>query len=291
MKKQNKLKKCLLLAMLALSTIIVLTVSVPVLAHGAAGTTTVAFSANPATLSGDSTPDVTITTTTTSAEHPEKVDEGKVTIQLATDGAGNPVPAASVVTWVVLNAPGQTPVSGVTTLNVDLDALGFVCGTVGGFRAHYVTGGGQHKVETHFSVPVDLTAECNCEWIGETAWAAGTRYVEQGNWAMYTEYNGEVKTVTLYAGQIMEAGTVAFSAPAGGYVTITITLNAGWRFYDDPEQENVKIQDYESAPPAENPNPGGFAHKGYATGSPFQIVVPQNNFYGVHVDVEWEFCE
>lgn len=61
-----------------------------------------------------------------------------------------------------MNAPGQYPATGVTTLDVDLDALGFACGTVGGFRAHYVTGGGRDKVDTHFSDAVDLTAVCDC---------------------------------------------------------------------------------------------------------------------------------
>ncbi len=119
-------------------------------------------------------------------------------------------------------------------------------------------------------------------WEGETAWADGERYVEQGNWATYTPYVPD-STVTLYAGQTMDAGTVYFSEAVDGWVTITITLNYGWRFAD--VAENVKIQDYEFAPSG-NPSPGQFDHKGYATESPFVIVVPENNFYGVHVDVE-----
>jgi hypothetical protein len=35
----------------------------------------------------------------------------------------------------------------------------------------------------------------------ETAWAAGSRYVSRGNWATYTPYNGEAKSVTLFAGR------------------------------------------------------------------------------------------
>jgi hypothetical protein len=147
----------------------------PALADTLPGTTTVTFSSNPATLVvGD---DVTITTTTTAPSHSPSppttatlIDAGKVTIELATDGSGNPVPAASVVTWVALNAPGQNPVGGITNLSLDLDnlsALGlglnnFTPGTTGGFRAHYVTGGGQHKVDTHFSPAVDLTATSSC---------------------------------------------------------------------------------------------------------------------------------
>jgi hypothetical protein len=132
-------------------------------------------------------------------------------------------------------------------------------------------------------------AEAVCEWTGETAWSAGPRYVVPGNWATYTPYDAANApfSVTLFAGQTMDAGTVSFSAPSGGMVTITITLNTGWRFYDDGE--NVKIQDYATAPSG-NPAPGLFDHKGYATGSSFSIDVPENNFYGVHVDVEWEDC-
>lgn len=117
----------------------------------------------------------------------------------------------------------------------------------------------------------------------ETAWADGPRYTQQGNWATYTPYNGVENTVTLYAGQTHVAGNVHFSAPSGGQVTITITLAPGWHFQN--VAENVKIQDYASAP-AGNPNPGGFDHKATAASSPFSIQVPQNNFYGVHVDVE-----
>jgi hypothetical protein len=118
-----------------------------------------------------------------------------------------------------------------------------------------------------------------CEWIGETAWAAGTRYVERGNWATYTAPNGPV---TLWAGQNKNAGTVSIS---GGVVTIT--LNKGWRFKDVPE--NVKIQGYDEAPSG-NPAPGRFATKGYATGSSFSINAGVWNYYGVHVEVEWVKC-
>lgn len=125
-------------------------------------------------------------------------------------------------------------------------------------------------------------------WEDETAWAAGRRYTSRGNWATYTAYVPDSE-VTLYAGQTHDAGTVYFSPPDNGWVMIIITLNEGWRFFDDPQ--NVKIQDYATAPSG-NPAPGGFAHKGEGTGSVFMIVVPENNFYGVHVDVEREVpCE
>lgn len=113
--------------------------------------------------------DATLTSTTTAPAHPNPppttatlISQGKVIFQLATDGAGtlNPVPFAAVVFWHDLNGPGQNPdAGGQTTLDVDLDGtLKFVPGTVGGFRAHYITGGGAHKVGNNFSDPVNVTA-------------------------------------------------------------------------------------------------------------------------------------
>jgi hypothetical protein len=119
----------------------------------------------------------------------------------------------------------------------------------------------------------------------ETGWAAGTRYTSKGNWATYTPYVAE-STVKLFAGQTMEAGEVSFSSVVDGKVTITITLNCGWHF--DDVSDNVKIQDYKSAPSG-NPSPGKFAWKRCATKSGFSIKVPANNFYGVHVDLLHEY--
>ncbi len=150
------------------------------------------------------------------------------------------------------------------------------------------------------AIEEETGVELECDWVfvgNETAWSDGARYINPGNWATYTSYGGEEKTVTLYAGQTIDVGTVHFSAPSAenGLVTITITLNEEedgfvWRFHD--VAENVKIQDYQAAPSG-NPAPGLFDHKATATESPFSIEVPQNLFYGVHVDVakyEW-VCE
>jgi hypothetical protein len=124
----------------------------------------------------------------------------------------------------------------------------------------------------------------------ETAWGRGERYVKRGNWAMYVQYVGEEKTVDLIAGQHYTVGTVTFSAPDDDdKVTITVSLTGGAIFYDDPNDpgdNNLKVQDYAEAPTG-NPAPGQFALKTWidpssTTGS---IVVPHNNYYGVHVDV------
>ena len=125
-----------------------------------------------------------------------------------------------------------------------------------------------------------------CEWYGETAWSAGTRYVRRGNWATWTPYNGTAKTVNLIAGQNYVAGQVSFSDAVDGKVTIAITLNPGFRlqFVD----EAVKIQGYNSTPPASNPAPGLFTTY---KGNDLVVEVPAFYFaYGVHVDVDREVC-
>jgi hypothetical protein len=116
----------------------------------------------------------------------------------------------------------------------------------------------------------------------ETAWADGERYIEQGNWATYTPYVPD-SDVPLYAGQTLPAGNVHFSAVNNNEVTIEITLYNNWSLQD--VDEPVKIQDYEAAPSG-NPEPGHFEYKfDYLT----DIVVPANNFYGVHLDLQ--HCE
>jgi len=119
---------------------------------------------------------------------------------------------------------------------------------------------------------------------GETAWAAGSRYVEKGNWATYTPYKSG-STVKIYAGQKIDAGTVTFSAPVKGKVTITINLKNGAVFSD--AQENLKIQGYDGKPLAKNPAPGKFTtYKGTFSGSSATITVPQYEYYGIHLDVK-----
>jgi len=128
----------------------------------------------------------------------------------------------------------------------------------------------------------DEQEEC---WDDETAWAEGSRYVSKGNWAMYVPYDDTGMTVDILAGQTLKAGTATFSAPVDGEVTITINLNDGFRFA--AVDENIKVQDYDQAPSG-NPSPGLFAYKntvGVDIKS-YTITVPENNFYGVHLDVQ-----
>jgi hypothetical protein len=171
-----------LTVLVAIGSALVIASAPAAFAHGAEGTTTLSFSSNPATLVAG--PDVTITTHTSSAEHPEKVDDGKIHVFIATDGAGNPVACADVVVWVRIDAAitggggGLTLTGGETALNVDLDSLSSLgldlsdvaCGDNICFRAQYVTGGGQHKVNTHFSEPVTLMTACNSQGCSPGYW-------------------------------------------------------------------------------------------------------------------------
>ena len=130
-------------------------------------------------------------------------------------------------------------------------------------------------------------------WQAETAWAVGNNYVKKGSWAMYVPYAGEELTVDIRAdggdGVGIIVGAATFSAPVDGMVTISINLTGAIFYYDladDLEDNNLKVQDYAKAP-NKNPAIGNFAWKdmvevGSTTGS---IVVPVNNFYGVHIDV------
>lgn len=178
MKSQKKVKRVFLLVRLVLSTIIVLGAAGPVLATTFEGTTVLTFAPpNPITLSGVGVTDVTFTTETTSGASASVISAGKIQIQMAVDEYGNPVPAADAYDWESLNGAGSSPdASGFTTLEVDLDALGFECGTVAGFRAHYIGNPdrpGGDKVSNHFSEPpVDLTVACECPCdLTETAFA------------------------------------------------------------------------------------------------------------------------
>ena len=139
----------------------------------------------------------------------------------------------------------------------------------------------------------ELDVEIPClEFAGETAWAAnGDDPLELpynpdhgGNWATYVVYSGAEKTTTLFAGQHMDAGRVTFSAPADGMITVTVAMDAAWAFED--VFENLKVQDYASAPSG-NPSPGLFDHKldCDVAESSCSIVVPENGYYGVHVNV------
>lgn len=141
---------------------------------------------------------------------------------------------------------------------------------------------GDRTMTTCVTVPV---ADVTCTWVGESAMSDGYDY-PGANWFTYTDYPDDETTATLCAGSTcLDAGTVTFSAPNNlEDVTVTIDLNSGWRFKN--YADNVKIQDYDSAPTG-NAVPGQFSYKSKATSSPYSAPpVPENYYYGVHVDVE-----
>ena len=152
-------------------------------------------------------------------------------------------------------------------------------------------------VETEQEADASLLVNVQCfVFDGETAWAANAnkplelRYTNRGNWATYVKYQGfedAGKTTTLFAGQTIEVGTVTFSEVVDGNVTITVDMTAPWEF--EEVSENLKVQDYAAAPSG-NPSPGLFDHKKDCDPdeSTCSIMVPANNYYGVHVNVgQW----
>jgi hypothetical protein len=155
------------------------------------------------------------------------------------------------------------------------------------FTVDVQTSGGYFLIKSgqgcyEYGIEGSCAKEEKCyDFDGDTAWSTGNRYSARGNWATYTAFTAN-STVTLFAGQSSNAGSVTFSAVVDGMVTITISLTGDYVFAD--ASENVKVQDYASAPSG-NPSPGGFAHKGDASGSSFSLTVPANSFYGVHVDL------
>ena len=148
-------------------------------------------------------------------------------------------------------------------------------------------------VETEQSASATLKVNVQCLiFKGETAWAANGNQPlvypynpdDGGNWATYVKY--AEKTTYLFAGQTIHVGSVTFSAVVDSKVTITVALNAPWEF--EGVYENLKVQDY-AEPPSGNPAPGQFDHKITCSSENglCSIVVPANNYYGVHVNVGW----
>lgn len=125
--------------------------------------TTLTFSANPAPLEDGKYVTIATTTTATASSGPTAatISAGKIIIQYYATSEGEPVPAGTAgANWVDFNPPGKNPDgNGVTTLNVDLkaDPLNAIPGMVIGFRAHYITGGGSARANSHFSPAADLT--------------------------------------------------------------------------------------------------------------------------------------
>lgn len=113
----------------------------------------------------------------------------------------------------------------------------------------------------------------------ETAWSYGEGF--GSNWAMYTEVNGEDKTVDLIAGQHYKIGEVSFEhvqVDGEDKVTITITFIEGAGLQD--VSEPVKIQGYDDTPTGSS-SPGQFqTYKGNDT----EVTVEEYKYYAIHLD-------
>ena len=148
--------KKVLLPMLALILALGLAMATPVLADQPLPATTVLnISPNPAILSGDTTADVTFTTTTTRTSDDNPVTAGNVQVQWASDDDGDPVPSTytGTITWVGFGAPKTPGSNGQTTWPEDLDGL-FSAGTVVAIKAHFANAGSGYA--THDSAAIDL---------------------------------------------------------------------------------------------------------------------------------------
>ncbi|WP_062465296.1 hypothetical protein [Demequina soli] len=117
-----------------------------------------------------------------------------------------------------------------------------------------------------------------------TAWAAGTKYVNKGNWGTYTRTSFE-SNPTIWAGRNNAAGVVIFHWVDSENLTIEIALAPGAKFADG---DAVKIQPYAFGDPRlmQTPVPGHFELKYDPTDpSHFEVTVPLAYLYGIHLDI------
>ena len=129
---------------------------------------------------------VNVDTTTASSVGQPYISQGKIQLEILVDSTGKPVPCgtlgATYVRFDTYGGGGVNPNSpaGNTSTAVDLDNLATTtsgavqnvhCGDKICIRAHYVTGGGSTKVDTHFSneTPFDVVCNIVCT-LGQGYW-------------------------------------------------------------------------------------------------------------------------
>ena len=138
------------------------------------GTTTVSLSGfNVNTLT------VNVNTLTTSALDASFISAGKIQLQILVDATGQPVPCGTAgATYVRFDGQGggvAPDALGQTSYSLDLDNLAtstggvvknVACGDNICIRAHYVTGGGSTKVDTHTSdaTPYQVVCALTCTY-------------------------------------------------------------------------------------------------------------------------------
>jgi hypothetical protein len=191
------------------------------------GATTVSFSGfNAATLA------VNINTTTTSAVGQPYIDGGKIQLEILVNASGNPVPCgtagASYVRLDHAGGGGANPSGGATSQNFDLDNLdAFSGGTIHNvgcgaqicIRAHYITGGGQTHVDTHFSSDTPYTIVCPSCTSGQGFWK--NHYPD--SWPVTSLTLG---TVSYSASQLEDIFNTPVGGPANGLISLAHQLIA-----------------------------------------------------------------
>jgi hypothetical protein len=191
------------------------------------GSTTIGFSNF-----NQSTLEVTVDTLTSSTQATSVIDAGKIQIQIWVNASGVPTTFVNgaVGQWVNLSGSGTAPAGGATHTVVDLDNLTSLglsaitanadCGDVVSFRAHYVTGGGATKVDTHQSSPADFTISCG---------GCSTTY-GQGYWKTPSHWPAGVSSVQLGTVTYTQAEAIGIltssSANSNGYIQLAIQLIA-----------------------------------------------------------------
>jgi hypothetical protein len=120
----------------------------------------------------------------------------------------------------------------------------------------------------------------------DSAWGEGPPFNEgqQGNWAMYFEYDGLEKTVRLMAGQNIDAGTVRVWQE-GGKLYVEIQTKDGWKMIDSHVHLAENVDDFPIAGNGngngngnQNPIPGKFDYKKYhylAESYTYEIDLPE----------------
>jgi len=132
------------------------------------GTTTVSFSGFDV-----NTLTVNVNTLTTSSLGASFISAGKIQLQILVDATGKPVPCGTAgATYVRFDGLGggvSPDALGQTSYSLDLDNLETLtggaiknvhCGDSICIRAHYVTGGGSTKVDTHMSAEAPYQVVC-----------------------------------------------------------------------------------------------------------------------------------
>jgi len=185
--------------------------------------TTVSFSGfDAATLT------VNIGTTTVASLGQPYIAQGKIQLQILVDATGKPVPCntpgATYVRFDTFSNGGLNPdgVTGTTSTPIDLDNLAtttngavqnVACGDKICIRVHYVPGGGQTHVDTHFSddTPYEVLCGLVCGQLSQGYWKN-----HPADWPVSTLMLGSVsytqaELLSIWAAPVAGNGAIALA--------------------------------------------------------------------------------